>query len=304
MEQTGKSAASNAKPHAANVGSMASKKRLRIDVNAQKKKESRKNRRQKASIYAIEVTQSSTESFARPEVLERAPALRTRWLYFTTRLIKAMISCALCGYTAFKNTSPTFNVVQAPSSRPPYAVANAFMSQFCQDREKGTWVLCSYCSSLQDQTRNLRAPYLVMMKPSYLRSLLSEPCLQLQLLSLIDANMEVHQHFQDFASGSLVPFSLLQNPLVAFGTDLAVHEASANLRSIFEANLRTNSLLQRFQTLLERPSPFDGLSIVAPVVIDSIISENLQRGPLQPVEMDLMPQVFSLLTDARPLEGV
>jgi hypothetical protein len=215
-----------------------------------------------------------------------------------------MICCALCGYSAFGNTTPTFSIVQAPSSKAPYSIANAFMSQFCQNHEMKTWVICSYCSSLEDQTKNVRAPHLVMMRPSYLRSLLSEPCLPLQLLSLIDANMEVHQHFKGFASGNLVPFSLLESPLVAFGTDLSIHQASSNLRSILATNLRTNDFVQRFQTLLERPSPLHGLCVLAPTVLDSIIRENIQRGPLAPMEMNLMPQLFSLLTDSRPLEGV
>lgn len=313
MDQTGESSKQPlGADDAANAHPSSSKKRLRVDASTESKAARRKLRRAKAanrtkaveSSTVSEQTNPPENAFVQPGLWKSALALRRQWNRFSAQLVTSMICCAIYGLTAFGNTSSTFNVVQARASRAPYAIANAFMAQFCQDLVNQKWVLCSYCSAVEDHTLNLRIPHVVMMKPAYIRQLFEEAPLQLQMLSLIVARMEVQHHFKGFASGDLVPYSLLKSPIITTGQSSSLQRASSNLHRLFQTNLRSNPLFHYFQTILERPNPQHGLSVLDSSVVESIVKENVARGPLQPNEVDFMPQLFALLTDARPLASV
>jgi hypothetical protein len=125
----------------------------------------------------------------------------------------------------------------------PYAVANMFMAGFWTLRYETTQVrICPSCASGKLGS-GVRTSYLVHHKPDYLRMLFREPPLQLQLLSFLDAQVNVLKHYHGFISGDLVSFSLLDNPIVSFGESVMDPQPlSEILRAILTTNLESNLL--------------------------------------------------------------
>jgi hypothetical protein len=133
---------------------------------------------------------------------------------------------------------------------------------------------------------------------------LREPPLQLQLLSFVDAQVNVVKHYNGFLSGDMVPFSLLDSPLVSFGNaPLDPQPLSANLRNILSMNLNDNPLYRSFKCIFEREGKSTGVAVVSSDVVDKILQENRARGPLSPVDFNLLPNVLGLISDERPLAG-
>jgi hypothetical protein len=93
----------------------------------------------------------------------------------------------------FGHASAFYKHVKSTGQIAPYALANAFMSKSCQDVSSAMWRQCPACASSKTKS-NIRLQYLTMMKLDYARMLLKEPPLQLQLLSLLDARMNVLKH--------------------------------------------------------------------------------------------------------------
>lgn len=135
--------------------------------------------------------------------------------------------------------------------------------------------------------------------------LFREPPLQLQLLSFLDAQVNVFKHYHGFISGDLVPFSLLDNPIVSYGDSVMdPRPLSKNLKAILATNLDSNPFFQRFQCIAERESSQTGLAVVPATIVDSILHQNIARAPLRTViASKFISHVLGLLTDERPLAG-
>lgn len=100
----------------------------------------------------------------------------------------------------------------------------------------------------------------------------------------------------------MVPFSLLDSPLVSYGNSpLDPQPLSTNLRNIFSTNLNDNPLYRSFKCIFERERKSTGVAVVSSNVVDRILQENRARGPLSPVDFNLLPHVLGLISDERPL---
>jgi hypothetical protein len=131
---------------------------------------------------------------------------------------------------------------------------------------------------------------------------LKELVTQLQLLSLLDARMNVHKHYQGFVSGQMAFYSLLENPLVSFGFPLDSLPLSSNLKTILSKNLRSNPVLNCFKCMLELQKT-SSLTLVPSSIVEDILRYHIERGPLRPIELDLMSHTLAFLSNERPLGG-
>jgi hypothetical protein len=215
-----------------------------------------------------------------------------------------MVACAYCGAFAFGNQATTYKIGPAAAKLAPFAVANAIMADFCQDTINSKYRRCSICASSMLQ-RAQRSAQLVYHKPEYTRKLLKEPTLQLQLMSLLDVRMNVYKHYNGFVSGRMAPYSLLESPIVSFGNcPIDPMPASDNLKELpFSSNLRTNPIIQRFKCMIEKQGQCANVAVFSSTVVNPILAHHIARGPLQPVEADLLPHALALLSDERPLGG-
>jgi len=61
--------------------------------------------------------------------------------------------------------------------------------------------------------------------------------------------------------------------------------------------LATNPVVKTFLTLLERPHPHPGLSLLGPTVIEHIIQNSIDRGPIESMVSDALRQLVSAVVD-------
>jgi hypothetical protein len=227
-----------------------------------------------------------------------------KWRSFTENLVSSMYCCAFCGFVAFGATQKARFTRVRPSfgyTVSPYGMANVFMSKFTKDSNENIWFSCFACST-SETARNNCLHHVVMMGPAYLWSLYIEPPLQLQLLSLVDARTDVFKHYQGFVSGSLVQKSILDSPLISWDRVRvgATQELSENLKGILSHNLENNLIVRNFATISEQEHPKHGLVFVGPEIVSTIVADTSKRGPLQPMETNLLANVLFVLQDDRP----
>jgi hypothetical protein len=230
-----------------------------------------------------------------------ATLLLTKWTQITQSFFDVLAYCAICGKSAFGHLAKRYKLVPLRSMLPPFAVANAIMGRYCEDRLKKQWRMCPSCYSCSTAA-NPYLPFLVYHRPEYTRMLLKEPVTQLQLLSLLDARMNVHKHYQGFVSGRMASYSLLENPLVSFGFPLDPLPFSNNLKTPLSENLRSNPILHCFKCMFELQKT-SSLALVPSSIVEDILRHHIERGPLRPIESDLMGHTLALLSDERPLGG-
>jgi hypothetical protein len=135
-------------------GSQRSKKRtnyahsVRVDTNAKTRAADRKAKRN-----SVLRSLNEANPFVHKRLWSTIRLLRARWAQISNSFFGLLVSCALCGATAFENQASTFQFV-SKSELAPYAVANMFMARFCQDFEQQRWRLCSACASARANSQS------------------------------------------------------------------------------------------------------------------------------------------------------
>lgn len=115
-------------------GSQRSKKRtnyahsVRVDKNAKSRAANWKAKRTSA-LQSLNEAINKANPFVHTRLWSTVRLLRARWAQITSSFFGLLVSCALCGVTAFGTQSHTFQLV-SKSELAPYAIANMFMARF------------------------------------------------------------------------------------------------------------------------------------------------------------------------------
>ncbi len=89
---------------------------------------------------------------------------------------------------------------------------------------------------------------------NYMKQILANNPLHLQLLSLIDISMKIEQQNYGFMHGQIQPFGLLDNPLLyrnsKFQPTSTSKDVNLALKDLLHQNLSSNPLIQNTSPLL------------------------------------------------------
>jgi hypothetical protein len=99
----------------------------------------------------------------------------------------------------------------------------------------------------------------------YIKQILTNNPLDLQLLSLIDISMKIEQRSYGFMHGQIQPYGLLDNPLFYWNSKFQPINTSKDVNLAFKdllhQNLSSNPFIQKYITNIERPNPIHGLCV-------------------------------------------
>ena len=209
-----------------------------------------------------------------------------------------MAVCALCGAAHLGCRGSEFDSAdhhnfghmppEGPDGTPPASFANALLADYMV-RKDGDWYVCGSC--LQLHIRNRRLPHLVYMTHQYVKEVLKQNNMHLQLLSLVDIRMNTTERLFGFLHGNLCPQSILDIPYICWDKDLLVCNNSeavkTQLGSLLAMLMLTNPHVQAFHTMLERPHPEFGTAIFDADAVKSIVQDSIARGPLYNEDTDI-----------------
>jgi hypothetical protein len=123
--------------------------------------------------------------------------LYTKWIKQTSRLIKELVCCALCGVTKMHNKKQHYKIVpntymDAYNPKPgytPYGTANALLVDHTTNSSGQKMNVRLKCKSNMNVPPNSK--YVVYQSPSYFNSIVSSHPLHVQLLSFLDIGIHI-----------------------------------------------------------------------------------------------------------------
>ena len=147
------------------------------------------------------------------------------------------------------------------------------------------------------------------MSIEYLRAMLSVHPLHTQMTSVMDVSVNLRDRVDGYAHGDLRSDNvLLANPLVARGQLPSERQHGegipAEVQSLLAQLKQSSPVVQRFQTLAEKPVPGHGLPLLPPESIQAITEDAARRDftGLGFMTNNVMDRVLSLVAtvDANP----
>lgn len=173
------------------------------------------------------------------------------------------------------------------------------MHDFMHDGN-GHWHACPVCAA----ENSVREAWLVTLTPAYVRDLLSIPCAETQLLSLIDVRTDLQQKYMGFHEGELFRASLFDAPLVHLSDSMHVSPPSwlAAMVRVLVHNLLHNPLYHTYKAMCE----LTGAASVYPVLpyeaVGNVLRQVQHRGHLYSVAQahHLQASNIGLAVDADP----
>jgi hypothetical protein len=139
----------------------------------------------------------------------------------------------------------------------------------------------------------------------YMKQILANNPLDLQLLSLIDISMKIEQRNYEFMDGQIQPSGLLDNPLLYWNSKFQPTNTSKDvnlvLKDLLHQHLSSNPLIQKYITNIEKPNPTHGLCVLCFSIVEEILTK-ISIGERSFSNMDVEPfiQNLSLFFDMRP----
>jgi hypothetical protein len=123
----------------------------------------------------------------------------------TSSFIKDMRCCEFCGFTKlhlqgthFSVAPNTFGIV---ASATPYGCSNIIMSTYTTTSDGLHVYVCDGCFKFYEQPKRIK--YVVFQSMDYMKQILVNNSLDLQLLSLIDISMKIEQQNYGFMHGQI-----------------------------------------------------------------------------------------------------
>jgi hypothetical protein len=204
---------------------------------------------------------------------------------------------------------PPFVLVDPVAAVPPYGMANPFMAEFTYttaaiEGHNGWWC-CPSCFG-NDALRATKTSLNPYHSLQYTTDILALDPLQVQMLSLMDASVQVKNKFMGFAQGFLDGQSILDSPYVTSGTatahaDVAGMGVDVTLHRLLAHNLMHNPLVQRYLTMLEQQHPHSGMVILSSAVVEGIVRQARQRGgAIADMAHDYVGQLFCSVSTLLP----
>lgn len=226
-------------------------------------------------------------------------AAHSAWAATCAAFITGIVCCAFCCCVALGGAH-SFTTIPAPDGQQPPAVWQAaHMHDFMHDGN-GHWHACPVCAA----ENSVREAWLVTLTPAYVRDLLSIPCAETQLLSLIDVRTDLQQKYMGFHEGELFRASLFDAPLVHLSDSMHVSPPSwpAAMVRVLVHNLLHNPLYHTYKAMCE----LTGAASVYPVLpyeaVGNVLRQVQHRGHLYSVAQahHLQASNIGLAVDADP----
>jgi hypothetical protein len=111
----------------------------------------------------------------------------------------------------------------------------------------------------------------------YMKQILTNNLLHLQLLSLIDISMKIKQQNYGFMHGQIQPFGLFNNLLFYWNSKFQPTNTSNNvnlaLKDFLHQNLCSNPLIQKYITNIEKLNPIHGLCVLSSSIVEEILAK-------------------------------
>jgi hypothetical protein len=138
----------------------------------------------------------------------------------------------------------------------------------------------------------------------YMKQILANNPLDLQLLSLIDISIKIEQRNYGFMHGQIQPFGLLDNPLLYWNSKFQPTSTSKDVnlafKNLLHQNLSSNPFIQQYITNIEKPNPTHGLCVLSSSIVEEILAKtNTGERPFSSMDVKPFIQKFSLLFDMR-----
>jgi len=111
----------------------------------------------------------------------------------------------------------------------------------------------------------------------YMKQILANNLLYLQVLSLIDISTKIEQQNYEFVHGQIQPYWLLDNPLLYWNSKFQPTNTSKDvdlaLKDLLHRNLFSNPLTQKYVTNIEKPNPIHGLCVLCSSILKEILAK-------------------------------
>ena len=222
-----------------------------------------------------------------------------RWQKYDASLFKAMVVCAVCGFCDITTYDPltdkhdfsNFSTAEITEEEHIWQHAAPHMKDYIHSTYLGNGTYeCSVCKSCAEDMHSRKA-YVVPMRPSYLRSILTAPLRFMQALSVVNVHLNLTRRVMGFYSGVLSARGLFHAPIFhqqpasqtntgsGSNSDTSPFQPPSIIRRIISYNLSfPSSLYHTYMPFLERS--LDSL-LGFPAVSFSAISGILNRSRLR-----------------------
>jgi hypothetical protein len=139
----------------------------------------------------------------------------------------------------------------------------------------------------------------------YMKQILANNPLDLQLLSLIDISMKIEQRNYGIMHGQIQPFGLLDNPLLYWNSKFqptnTLKDVNLAFKDLLHQHLSSNPLIQKYITNIEKPNPTHGLCVLCFSIVEEILTKtNIGERSFSNMDVEPFIQNLSLFFDMRP----
>jgi len=207
-----------------------------------------------------------------------------------------------CGFTKlhlqgthFSVISNTFGIVVGAT---PYGCSNIIMSTYTTISDGLHVHVCNASFKFYEQLKWTK--YVVFQSMDYIKQILVNNPLHLQLLSLIDISMKIEQQNYGFMHGQIKPSRLLDNPLLYWNSKFQPTSTSKDVNLAFKdllhQNLFSNPFIQKYITNIEKPNPTHELCVLSSSIVKEILVKiNISERPFSSMDVEPFIQNLSLL---------
>ncbi len=194
----------------------------------------------------------------------------------------------------------TFGIIAGAT---PYGCSNIIMSTNTTTSDGLHVYVCNACFKLYEQPERIK--YVVFQSMDYMKQILANNPLNIQLLSLINISMKIEQRNYGFMHGQIQPSGLFDNPLLYWNSKFQPTSTSKDvnlaLKDLLHQNLSSNPLIQKYITNIEKPNPTHGLCVLCSSIVEEILTKiSIGEKPFSSMDVEPFIQKLSLLFDMRP----
>jgi len=136
----------------------------------------------------------------------------------------------------------------------------------------------------------------------YMKQILANNLLHLQLLSLIGISIKIEQQNYGFMHGQIQPYGLFDS--LSFYSNSKFQPISTSkdvnlaLKDLLHQNLFSNPLIQKYITNVEKPNPTPGLYVLFSSIVKEILAKtSISEKPFSSIDVEPFIQNLSLLFD-------
>ncbi len=136
-------------------------------------------------------------------------------------------------------------------------------------------IVCNACFKSYEQLERIKC--VVFQSMDYMKQILANNSLHLQVLSFIDISTKIEEQNYEFMHGQIQPYRLLDNPLLYWNSKFqptnTSKDANLALKDLLHQNLFSNPLIQKYVTNIEKPNPTHGLCVLCSSILEEILAK-------------------------------